>query len=84
MYGGRITCNLTVQGRCSATALAPGANSGPPERRKGGAMNWEIALLLFLGMPFAILYWMGSGLGQLKRVIIERTAARRPSPDACV
>ncbi len=47
-------------------------------------MNWEIALLLFLGMPFAILYWMGSGLGQLKRVIIERTAARRPSPDACV
>ncbi len=46
-------------------------------------MDWEITLLLIIGMPFAIVYWMVSGFGQLKRAIIARTAAPRPSPDAC-
>ncbi len=44
-------------------------------------MDWEIVLLLFLGMPFAIAYWAISGLGQLKRGITARTVARQTVPD---
>lgn len=47
-------------------------------------MDWEIALLLFLGVPFAIVNWTISGLAQLKRAVIERPAARRPAPDGCL
>ena len=46
-------------------------------------MDWEIALLLFLGMPFAIAIWTVSGLGQLKRAITDRPAARQTAADAC-
>lgn len=45
-------------------------------------MNWEIALLLFLGMPFAIIYWALDGPAHLKRAIANRQAARRSLPDA--
>ena len=44
-------------------------------------MDWEIVLLLFLGMPFAIADWTISGLGQLKRSITDRPAARQTLPD---
>lgn len=46
-------------------------------------MDWEIALLLFLGMPFAIVYWAISGMGQVKRSIADRLSAPRPSQEPC-
>lgn len=46
-------------------------------------MDWEIALLLFLGMPFAIVNWTISGLAQLKKNIADRLAAPPTLQEPC-
>ena len=46
-------------------------------------MDWEIALLLFMGMPFAIVNWTISGLAQLKKSIADRLAAPRTLQEPC-
>lgn len=38
-------------------------------------MEWEIILLLVVGLPFALYSWMKSGLGRLKQGTPNKAAA---------
>jgi hypothetical protein len=38
-------------------------------------MEWEIVLLLVLGLPFALYRWMRSGLGRPKKSTPDGSAA---------
>jgi hypothetical protein len=38
-------------------------------------MEWEIVLLLVLGLPFALYSWMRSGLGRSKKSTLNKSAA---------
>lgn len=46
-------------------------------------MDWEVALLLCLGMPFALFYWAVSGMGQVRRSIAGRLAGPRTIQEPC-
>lgn len=44
-------------------------------------MDWEIVLLLALGLPFALINWTASSLVHLKACVVNRPVARRPARD---
>jgi len=75
MSAGKITWSADIR-TTGCHGYAPRRNAGTILLGRGGSdMEWEIVVLLVLGLPFALYSWMRSGLGRSKKSTPDKSVA---------